>query len=254
MPQYQNMNLNRRGMSYSLFPRRIIKSLTLLLLLIIIVPGNHIYSQARQEIKMMFYEAESWILFEDFEEALIKNLETDSRPIDVIKINDSHYCLHLADIGMNARIVKRFEKEGSRGMAGYGKQLFRELFEGKTFFSFYIEMPGLRRRKMKAEMVVIANAKAFGTGAVINPTGRMNDGKFEVIVIRPYPWWFVLIFIWAVFSGTLHRMKYVRIFSASEARITLTENQAFQVDGEVLEDADAIKIKIIPDALHMIGI
>ncbi len=70
MPRYQNMNLNRQGLSYCLFISRIIKRLTLVILLILILPGNHIYSQARQEIKMMFYEAESWILFEDFEEAL----------------------------------------------------------------------------------------------------------------------------------------------------------------------------------------
>lgn len=191
---------------------------------------------------------------EDLEEALLKNLEMEARGMDVIKMNDRYYCLHLADIGLNARIVKRFEKEGSKGMSGYGKQLFRELFGGKTSFSFSIEMPGHRRRKMKAEMVVIANAKAFGTGAMINPTGKMNDGKFEIIIIRPYPWWFVFIFIYAAFSGHLHKMKYVRVFSSSGATIQLKEKQDFQADGEVIPDIDEIRMEIIPEALRMIGI
>jgi len=47
-----------------------IKRLTLLILFITILPVNYLHSQAKGEIKMTFYEAESWILFEDFQEAL----------------------------------------------------------------------------------------------------------------------------------------------------------------------------------------
>lgn len=191
---------------------------------------------------------------EDPEEALLKNLETESRPMDVILINDRHYCFHLADLGMNARIVKRFEQEGFRGMAGYGKQLIKELFEGKTHFTCFVQIPGQPRRKLKAEMVVMANAKAFGTGAMINPTGKMNDGKFELVIIRPYPWWFVFTFIYASFFGKLHKMQYVRVFSTKEASVELKGKQAFQVDGEVLEETEAVQLKVIPDAVQMIGI
>jgi hypothetical protein len=47
-----------------------IRRLTLLILFVTLLPVNYLHSQARAEIKMMFYEAESWILFEDFREAL----------------------------------------------------------------------------------------------------------------------------------------------------------------------------------------
>lgn len=190
---------------------------------------------------------------ENFEAALKKILNDEAKPIDVIKLNGKHFCLHLADIGLNARIVKRFEKEGSKGMLGYGKQLFKELFEGKTYFSFYIKLPEHRRRKMKAEMVLIANAKSFGTGAIINPTGRIDDGKFEIIIIRPYPWWFVFTFIYAAFAGKLHKMKYVKVYSASEALITLPKPQEFQIDGEVLPETSEVKVEILPEAIRVHG-
>jgi diacylglycerol kinase (ATP) len=191
---------------------------------------------------------------DNLEDALVKNLETESRPMDVIQLNDRYFCFHLADLGMNARIVKRFEQEGFRGMAGYGKQLLRELFQGKTYFTCFIKIPGEHRRKMKAEMVVIANAKSFGTGAIINPTGKLNDGKIELVIIRPYPWWFVFTFVYAAFLGKLHKMQYVRVFSASEASIRLKGKQAFQVDGEVLQDTGAVQVKVISNAVQMIGI
>jgi len=191
---------------------------------------------------------------ENFRRALIFNLKNPANPMDVIKINDRFYCLHLSDVGINARIVKRFEKEGSKGLIGYGKQLFKELMEGKTYFPFYIEIPGQRRRKMKTEMLVIANAKSFGTGAIINPTGIIDDGKFEIVIIRPYPWWFVFTFIFAAFTGSLHRMKYVKVYSTNKATISLPEPHECQVDGEVIPKTTSLKIEIMHHAVKVCGV
>jgi hypothetical protein len=33
-------------------------------------------------------------------------------------------------------------------------------------------------------MIVIANLKKYGTGVIINPSGIMNDGKFELVVLK----------------------------------------------------------------------
>lgn len=190
---------------------------------------------------------------ENFRKALKFNLHQKAGKMDVIKINGRHFCLHLSDVGINARIVKRFEKEGSKGLLGYGKQLFKELWAEKSYFPFHIEIPGQKRKKMNAEMIVIANAKSFGTGAIINPTGEIDDGKFELVIIRPYPWWFVFTFTVRAFTGKLHKMEYVRIYSASEAKITLPKKQECQVDGEIIPETDMLKVEILPGELMVIG-
>ena len=188
----------------------------------------------------------------DLETAFTTYLETDPRMMDVIRINKNYYCFHLADIGVNARIVSRFEKEGSKGMLGYGKHLLRELLGKKTWFSFYIHIPGRNRKKMKSEMLVFANATSYGTGAIINPTGKLNDGRFELIILRPYPWWFVFTFFYAVFTGKLHRMKYVKVISVSEAKIELPKKQDIQIDGEIIPGVKTIEAEIIHNALKVI--
>ena len=38
--------------------------------------------------------------------------------------------------------------------------------------------------KRKAFMVAIANASKYGTGATINPDGKIDDGLFEIVVVR----------------------------------------------------------------------
>jgi diacylglycerol kinase (ATP) len=189
----------------------------------------------------------------NLELAFKKSLEATPIEMDAVKINGKYLCFHLGDIGVNARIVSRFEKEGSKGMLGYGKHLLREMFERKPSFYFYVQVPGHRRKKMRAEMLVIANAKRYGTGAIINPTGKIDDGKFEIIILRPYPWWFIFTFVYAVFLGKLHKMRYIKVYSAPEAQITFLKSHEFQSDGEIIPEIRQIKAKIIPGALKVLG-
>ena len=186
-------------------------------------------------------------------EAIDIIMKAPAEPLDVISINEKYYCLHLSDVGINARIVKRFEEEGSKGLFGYGKQLFKELLEGKTSFSLIIKLPGMRPKKLKAEMLVIANAKRYGTSAIISPGGEYNDGRFEIIVIKPYPWWFVFNLLYAFLTGRLDKMKYIRVFSVSEAFVNLMKPQEFQIDGEIVPEVSSLKIQIMPEALRVLG-
>jgi diacylglycerol kinase (ATP) len=190
---------------------------------------------------------------DDFSEAMKIISVSAPEPFDVISINDKYYCLHLSDIGINARIVKRFEKEGDKGLIGYGRQLFKELFEDKTYFTLKLEVPGKFIRKLKAEMLVIANAESFGTGMIINPGASYNDGQFEIIIIRPYPWWFVFKLLFASVTGRFNKMKYIKVFSLKKAKVILSEPEEFQVDGEIIPDVSSLKIKIIPGALQVLG-
>jgi YegS/Rv2252/BmrU family lipid kinase len=186
-----------------------------------------------------------------FTDALRISIKGHPTPMDVIRVNNKYYCFHLSDVGINARIVKRFEKENTRGMIGYGKQLFKELFSPKSFFSYNIET-GDQKKRSKAEMIVIANAHSYGTGVKINPRGSINDGKFEVVVIKPYPWWFVFTFLIAGFTGKLHRMERVKVYNAEKAQITLDKTQDFQIDGEVIGKIKNLKLEVIPGAISVV--
>ncbi len=187
----------------------------------------------------------------NFEQALKIIFNNNAHPVDIICINKTEYCVHLSDIGTNARIVKRFETEKSKGLLGYGKQLIKELFTGQTHFKYQLITSSLIK-KSKAEVIVIANAKFFGTGAKINPDGDLNDGKFEIIVIKPYPWWAGFQLILSFFTGNLHKMRFVRVYKTTKATIKLKKPQVFQVDGEILDEVKTIDIEIIKRGLQVI--
>ncbi len=185
-----------------------------------------------------------------FNEAIDLILNEGAKPLDAIIINNRHYCYHLSDIGINARIVKRFEQEGSKGLIGYGKQMIKELLSKRDIFSFTIKMPGGKKR-FRAELLAIANARYFGTGAVINPAGRFDDGRFEIIVIKPYPWWAIFYLIRMFLFGSIEDRRFVRILSATETEISFDKKQDLQADGEIIRDVGRLQIRIIPSAVKV---
>jgi diacylglycerol kinase (ATP) len=89
----------------------------------------------------------------DFNEALQNIIEGSVVLLDVLCINEKKYCLHLSDIGLDARIVRNFEKEGKRGMRGYMKQMLREaVFKRKKHRSIHIDgevVPGIDEMKIR---------------------------------------------------------------------------------------------------------
>lgn len=184
------------------------------------------------------------------EKSLEKLVDKNPKPVDAILLNEKYHCFHLSDTGINARVVKRFEKQDSKGLAGYGKQLIKEMISSNTAFRVRLIIKGLSKN-MKAEMVIIANAKSFGTGAKINPIGDLKDGKFEIVVIKPYPWWFVFRIVISFFTGNLHKLQNVRIYSTNKARLTFNEPQDLQIDGELVEGISTLNVRIIPGALKV---
>lgn len=174
-----------------------------------------------------------------------------SKPIDLLMINGKHLAVHLSDLGMNARIIKRFDKEKIRGIYGYARQFFKEL-KSPSHFHCIVQCKGKRQRKYKAVMVVMLNTHFYGTGAIINPMGKINDGLFEIVVIKPYPWHYLFRMVIAFFSGNIHRLRHVRIVSCKHAKIMLQKPQDLQVDGEPTGEVKNIEIEVLPGAIEVI--
>nr|WP_321451177.1 diacylglycerol kinase family protein [uncultured Carboxylicivirga sp.] len=188
---------------------------------------------------------------DDFEEEIRKIITGKVHRMDSLLINNKHYCFHLSDIGINARLIKRFEEDDTRGLMGYTKELLNELKDRKKVFKTIIKTKE-KKYRLKTEMILLANAKSFGTGAIINPKGEIDDGLFEIIVLKPYPWWSILSLFTKMFTGKINHLKYIKTIRTTSAIIRLNSPQVLQSDGEILGETDEITIKIIPNSLSII--
>lgn len=184
---------------------------------------------------------------EDAYEIAIKGQPT---PIDVLEVNNKYLSLHLSDIGFNANLVKRFEAEEQRGKFGYAKQFFKEYMVSNSD-RFYFSFNG-NEFSRRAVMVVFANATKYGTGAIINPNGKLSDGKFEVCIIKPYPWYAIFGMAYSFFFGNLDKSRYVKILSTDKINVRVKKAQTIQVDGEIIGSHKSIKARVIDEKIYVV--
>lgn len=166
---------------------------------------------------------------------------------DLILINDKHICLHLSDLGINAQLIKYFEKGKLRGKLGYAKLVLKVLLR-KQRMQVTIKTDK-QEITSDAFMVVIANASKYGTGALINPEGNLHDGMFEIVLVRKIALWAVLK-IFLQFKRV--NPKKVEIFHTKSATITTIKKIHFQVDGEYIGKVDEVKATILPSVLNLL--
>lgn len=165
---------------------------------------------------------------------------------DIVFI-DEKPCLHIADLGLNAELVKNYENSNIRGKLGYFLQTFPTIFNSESPFEFTIETDeGII--KETGVLLAIANANKFGTGANINPNGKINDGKFEILVFKNLD--FIEILKTAQDAPELSP-DFVRINSTNKAKITNKTKVPFQIDGEFIGETQSINVVIERETLSV---
>lgn len=177
----------------------------------------------------------------DLGEALDVALGANTLCIDGVDINGK-ISLHLSDIGLNALLIKNYEAGDIRGKLGYAKEVLKTLSEHEVFtVKISYEDTVI---DSEAVIVIVANAKKYGTGVTINPDGDMSDGKFEVVIARKFD----VIEIARLLTGnTEFNPDVVTLLSVNACEIECTNGEAhFQVDGEYMGMVSKIKAQSIP--------
>lgn len=167
--------------------------------------------------------------------------------MDVIRVNDSDICLHLSDIGMNAQLIKYYEENSWRGKFGYLKGAIKTVINRKTMRLSIVR--GDEEIVRTASMVVLANARMYGTSVAINPDGNVFDGEFEIVILRRFNFWGVLKIILGFKN---HNPKVLEILSAKEVNIYVKKKMYFQVDGEYKGKIKAISAKVEKGAIPIL--
>lgn len=159
--------------------------------------------------------------------------------MDCIMVN-GEFCLHISDLGLNAELIRNYEEGNIRGKLGYVIQTIPTLIQSEFPFDFSIEIGGNTLHR-KAVLVGIANAKKYGTGATINPAGRYDDGKFEILIFKE----FNIPQILRTFQENVELSKdFLEIIPASKAIITCQRKVPFQIDGEYRGETTEIHAEI----------
>lgn len=170
--------------------------------------------------------------------------------LDMVRVNDKYYSIHIGDVGLNAQIIEAYEKDKNRGMITYAKYFIEELKQIKPFdaaISF-----GGQTIRATGIMVGICNSRKYGTGIPLNVEGNPMDGKFEIVVVERIDINTLIKAGLAKFNENFHDSQNGIVISTDKAEITFDKPRLLQLDGEAIGNFDHLKVDIMQGAVKLI--
>lgn len=175
--------------------------------------------------------------------------ELTPMPLDLLRINNRHICVHLADIGINGMMVKEYEEAGHSGMFGYARHLVHAVKE--TPLLRYTIKTERETLEQQGYMLAFANANMYGTGIRITE-GSVNDGIFEIRNIPKISWSDAVKAGLTKFDIFIDKNMFVDVISCKQAEVFIDQKIDLQIDGEYIGAVDYLKIEILPAAINIL--
>jgi diacylglycerol kinase (ATP) len=161
--------------------------------------------------------------------------------IDAGKLN-KHWFFCTCGVGFDARIGHKFAKSNKRGLRSYVRTIIREFRKyrpGK--YKFTVDGEKFSRR---AFLITIANAGQYGNNAYIAPSARIDDGWFDICIVKPFPLFKTLSLGLRLFNKSIERTPYVEVNRGKEIIFRKPKKKyVFHYDGEPVKFKNT-KIKI----------
>lgn len=175
------------------------------------------------------------------------------RRIDVGVLNGQPF-LNVAGTGFDAVVSRAFHdsgrRGGRRGLAGYVRLSLREMARYRAPRLVLDTDAG--RREVRPFLLTFANGPQFGSGAVINPGGKLDDGRLEVVVIEDGPLASLVASSPRLFLGGIERVPGYHRLSVTRAAVTADEGIAVHRDGDPDADAARVEVSLRPRALTIV--
>lgn len=163
---------------------------------------------------------------------------------------DGRIFVSNAGVGFDALVARKFAKSTRRGMAMYSWIVTKHLWTYKEW-QWEIEVDG-ETLSEKAFILTVANAEQFGYNFRIAPSADLQDGLFDIVIIRKYPKILGSAIAIRAFNGSILRSKYVRHLKGKKVIIRHPKLNLLQMDGDVHSCGHEVSIEMIPAALPVI--
>lgn len=168
-------------------------------------------------------------------------------------IRETRYFINIAGIGVDAEIVSRVNRT-NKALGGFisflwGTVIGLILYRNKRMA---ISIDGKFICDDPLTTIVIGNGCYFGGGMHIAPQALMDDGLFDIIILRNFSKAELLLNLPRVYSGS--HMSHPKIFFTRGKHVVVTseEDALLNLDGEQIGRVP-VEIELIPGAIKLKG-
>lgn len=170
------------------------------------------------------------------EKALLQILKGKTAMIDSGEVN-GHNFFCTSGVGFDAHIGTLFANLPKRGLQAYIKLIRKELFSYKPQ-TYSVIANGIEIRK-EAFFVTVANAGQFGNNFYMAPGAKVNDGLFNVVIVKPFKLLPGLLMLLKIILRRAHKSKFIETLACNELVIKREKKDSVHFDGEpMLLEAD----------------
>jgi diacylglycerol kinase (ATP) len=156
---------------------------------------------------------------------------------------DKYWFFCTCGLGFDARIGHKFAMSEIRGFRSYMRTIAKEFRKYKPRkYNFKVDDKSYRRR---AFLITIANAGQYGNNAYIAPGARIDDGLFNICILKPFPLIKTLFLGLRLFNRSIERTPYMEVIQGKEIVFKKSKKKfVFHYDGEPVKFKKN-KVKIV---------
>lgn len=169
--------------------------------------------------------------------------------VDLLEI-DSRICINVAGLGFDSFVAHNFQNLKRRGLKSYITTIAKSIFVFKPFNVKVITSNSEIIEKF--QMISIANTRQFGNNALISPLSKPNDGVYEIVMVKPFPFYYYPIFVIKMFLGTLKNSKYIRYVSEKDPVTIFSDFKIYHVDGDPYTFNKQLDIRMLEAKIKVI--
>ncbi len=182
-------------------------------------------------------------------EALRRLHNPEIRLNDAGKINETYF-FGVTGVGFDAQIGERFQDFGIRGPAPYFYIGLKEYFK-YDYEEYELQFNG-KKLSVRPLLITVANTPQYGNGAIIAPHAKTDDGKLELCIVDPIPFYYVVTQINKLFNGKIDQLPFYHRYQITDLLIRRSrERGVFHTDGEPHQGGRELHISILKKALYV---
>ncbi len=185
----------------------------------------------------------------NLDQAVRKLNLAETQQIDCGMLNDKPF-FNVAGIGFDGLVSNMMRKQGKRGLLPY---FLKSVEAGLTYASraCTIELDD-RTVTENCFVVAVANGPMYGYNVQIAPDARLDDGLFNVVVLKDAPRWQYFAALPATLNGHLYDESFVEHFQSSALTIRCAGENFIHLDGEGMTITGDLHFKMKPRALSIL--
>lgn len=174
------------------------------------------------------------------------------REVDIGRMNDKYF-INVASVGIDAEVTynaRKFKKiPFINGGIAYILSIFATVFKYKSS-ELKIKIDE-QEFYTKTLLIAIANGKYYGGGMKVAPEAQIDDGIFEVCLVRHISRIKILRLFPKLIKGEHKSVKEVSFYKGRKIKISSKKEIAVNRDGEVIKLKE-VEFEVIPKGIKIV--